>query len=53
MKLNLDIRTGSVSHATMREEDLIPAFMAVLEDIREQIASPGQPGISGAIGPQQ
>jgi hypothetical protein len=28
---------GSVSHGTMREEDLIPTFMDVLDDIREEI----------------
>lgn len=32
---------GSVSHGTMRPEDLIPTFMDVLDDIRERIAAPG------------
>ena len=27
---------GSVSHGTMRAEDLIPAFMSALDDLREQ-----------------
>ncbi len=32
---------GSVSSATMRAEDLIPCFVGVLDDIRENIAAPG------------
>lgn len=35
------VATGSVSHGTMRPEDLIPAFMSALESIKEEIAAPG------------
>lgn len=32
---------GSVSSATLRPEDLIPAFVQALDEIREHIAAPG------------
>ena len=34
-------RIGSISSGTMQPEDLIRAFMDALDDIREEIASPG------------
>lgn len=35
------IKLGSVSEGTMLPEDLIPAFVDVLDDIREELAAPG------------
>ncbi len=33
---------GSISHATMRTEDLIPSFMDALDDIKDDLATSGK-----------
>lgn len=40
----MTIQTGSVSHGTMRSEDLIPCFLSVLDDCKQDYALSVRPG---------
>ena len=37
-------KPGSVSHGTMRPEDLIPTFMACLDGLKEELSLSCKPG---------